>query len=393
MAIPSWKFILTELNGTVIGEVTNAKGRSVTLPLNRMPTAAFTIRLDHDLAPDLVTNDKTCILKCYRTDSQGAQTLVFCGPCISSDEVGSDLAQSIQVNAAGAFWYVNKRIISANVARGTALQGSPLIFSGGGDPADPASLLPINTETVVYLILASANSTDIHAYTGVEFDATASSTSTSVVYPVPVLKKAGEAIAELSVMAPYEFEVRPIEPTPVGGIIAHMGNLVVVDKLGTNRPDAIFEFGTSRANVTSYQRTLSIDTSMNRGIVGFSGWPDTPGVHDLRYASDVTSMTQHGMIEDVVADSGITDDNLRQALVNAHIAVRKYPRQTMVFTPARNATPEPLRDYFVGDTVRGRIVIAGNTRYDADVRVWGMTFTPDDEGNETVALELVEGDD
>ena len=53
----AWQFVLTDLQGVTLGEVTNADERKVTLPHLRIPTASFKVPLYHDRANDLLTTD------------------------------------------------------------------------------------------------------------------------------------------------------------------------------------------------------------------------------------------------------------------------------------------------------------------------------------------------
>jgi hypothetical protein len=107
-------------------------------------------------------------------------------------------------------------------------------------------------------------------------------------------------------------------------------------------------------------------------------------------STNTTAETARGRYEALIDDGGVTWDVLRQALVDQAVAIRGVPRQVVQFTPKQNASPSPFDDYIVGDQVRCRIDIESENILDAYLRVWGITFDIDTEGNEQPTLELVD---
>ena len=57
-----WNFVLTDLQGVVHGELTQADARKVSDPWMRIPTARCTIPLWHPLSDTVMTTE--CMLKC-----------------------------------------------------------------------------------------------------------------------------------------------------------------------------------------------------------------------------------------------------------------------------------------------------------------------------------------
>jgi hypothetical protein len=138
--------------------------------------------------------------------------------------------------------------------------------------------------------------------------------------------------------------------------------------------------------VTSYGR--QIDRSQ---LCNF-GWIEQPAVSDysgILTSQDAASQAARGVYMALIDNGGVEWDVLRQALADANVAIRKQARQVVTFTPKPNATPSPLDDYIVGDQVRARIVVNGVSWLDAMMRVWGITFALDNQGNETPTLELI----
>ena len=366
----AWEFILTQLDGTVIGALQNADERNVVLPHLRIPTASFKIPLWHPHAVSIMDSD--CLLRCYRTDPvTGTRTLAFHGPIVSAEENG-EAGQTIQVNAVGPYWRLGKRML------GTLVAGISF-----GTVAVPRDLGLIGHD-----ILDAVNGA---SFTGIS-KGTRTATSTGVYGPV-WLKPASEAIAELSAgINSFEMAVVPSEPTAVGGVGGwpQIGLMNIAPTIGTTRPDAIFEYGDGSRNMVSYSRKVDRDGMANRVHIAVQGWPDTPeGGELLITRDDTTSQTNRGMFETVANDNGVINGALRQSIADFHLLYRKDPRQQITFKPAANARPAPFIDYNVGDTIRARAVVRGSVRFDALFRVWGLTFGIDSTGNEDTTLELV----
>jgi hypothetical protein len=166
--------------------------------------------------------------------------------------------------------------------------------------------------------------------------------------------------------------------------------------IGTAKPNAIFEYGTPRANVTSYNRSLTRDSYLNRAVVPVAGWPDGASLdlrirEDQAYIDPVTyPSTAVGLYEEAVNDAGVVDNGLRDNIADEHLKYRKTPKQIVTFTVTRNSSPTPYRDFIVGDYVRGRAEVRGIVRFDSMFRIWGATFSLDQNGNESLDLQLVQ---
>ncbi len=367
-APPLWSFILTDLQGVVLGEILNASERTVAFTHKGMPTAGFKIPLWHPLATPILTQET--LLKVYRRDTV-SNKLVFVGPVQSVDESGEDLRQSISVSASGPLIRLTKRFIGTSKA--------------GVSFGSTSSLRDLGL--IAHDILDIVNATE---FSGISKGTLATSVSGAV--GPWYLKNAAEGIAELSVgLNSFDFVVDPTEPTAVAAPWPRIGNLRIAPIIGVNRPDAILEYGTPRANVTSYQRQITRDQMANQTIMSVSGWPDgAPAGKDLIIRTNTTSQTARGLFQDVVSDAGVEDDTLRTLISDEHLLWRSQPKQIITFTPAINASPTPFRDYELSDWIRARAVVRGSVRFDAMFRIWGMNFSIDTNGNESLELQLVQ---
>lgn len=366
---PSWQFILTDLAGVVLGELRGASERQVALPHLRLATASFKLPLWHSLANALMTTDT--LLQCWRTDSLGTRKLVFNGQVWGANEQSDNTTQTIAATALGPFSRLSYRII------GTTRAGIKFPATGTQDLG-----------AIAQDILTTVNG---QTYTGVSNGTYAASVSgaTGVWY----LKNAAEAIAELTTgLNSFEFEIAPTIPTNVGGAGGwpQLGLMNIAPLIGNvSRLDAIYEYGTARANISGYERAVSRDGFLTRGFISANGWPDS-SIQDVISFEDSAARTSRGLFETVVPDGGILDDALRTKVVSFHVAVRKNPREQVTFKAATNARPSPFTDYNIGDYIRARAVVRGTTRFDAMFRVWGVTFNIDSNGNENNEIELIQ---
>jgi hypothetical protein len=377
-APPDWDFLLTDLQGNVLGDIVGAAERAVTLGHKRLPTASFRVPLWHPQAGNLLSGDT--LLQCWRRDAFGAK-LVFNGPVQNVEEVGQALGQTLAVTAVGPFWRLSKRVVGQTKG-GLYLPGPP----AGDPPVQPVG----NLADLAFQIVDIVNG---QQYTGIKKGTVtdkAGIASGALTYPEG-LKVASDMIQELAAgLNSFDWVVTPMVPQgPILNNFPTIGSLDLAPLIGVVRENAIFEYGTPRANVATYTRSLTRDALLNQAIVSVSGWPDGTAA-DLVIRDDVTSQTNRGLLTEVVNDAGVVDSTLRASIGDEHLKYRKNPRQIITFTPAMNARPYPFTDYNVGDWVRARAVVRGSLRFDANFRIWGATFKLDQNGNESLELQLVD---
>jgi hypothetical protein len=365
----AWQFLITDLQGLLHGEVNAADDRKVGLPHLRIPTASFNLPLESPLAD--VVMDTDTLLRAYRYDEpSNTKALVFDGPVVSAEEASDGTKQGIAVVAAGPFWRVTKRFIGKTT--GGYSQGIPT---------------PIDLGLAAHNIIDATNGA---GFTGIGKGSRAAVTTGG--FGPWWLKNAAEAIAELSGgINSFEHVVDPIEPQSEPGGVGgwpRIGNMRIAPAIGQLKPDAVFEYGTDRANVSTYSRSVSREGMMTQGIISVNGWPDTPPPGSgLIIQAD--SVATRGLFEDVVPDAGVVNNTLRSSIVAFHLKYRKVPKEVLTFQPAVNARPAPIVDYMPGDTVRARALVNGKARFDDWFRIWGVTFNIDQTGNENVELELI----
>jgi hypothetical protein len=162
--------------------------------------------------------------------------------------------------------------------------------------------------------------------------------------------------------------------------------------VGSAKPETIFEYGSGRVNIHDYRWITSMEGVVNLLYSVSPDFTDTT-VYPVLTSADAASQTARGVREEVL-QSTLTDNALRQALLDEHIAVRAEPRTIFEIKPAHDdgtgRVPAPFEEYDVGDTITTRIREAnGNIILTGDVRVWGFEVDLSEEGLEGVTLTLI----
>lgn len=370
----AWSLVLADNSYNPLGEILNAGDRQIALLLNGIDTLGFNVRLDNPLSDVMATT--ACHIKAYRNN-----TLQFFGPVVSAQESGDANGARVAINAIGAGWILSKRLAGKSAAG--------QIFSSATDRAAIAGALITATNADGESGIQNGNLTSGSALT----------------YTAGPYRPVMDCLTELaSTFDGFDWRMMPVE-NYAGGMVtgqkiatfnaypaSAQGAGVAGVTLGIDQPNSVFEWGNNtRANIASYTRTVSRDTQANKVYHNVSEGPDAPG-YPTMFNSDPASISAYKLLE-ALADADIHDTALRTALINAHIAVRRNPRQIIDFVPANGSAynlPEYGVDYNVGDRVRARAQYNDSIRFDAMMRVWAVTFALDANGTEQATLKLAQ---
>lgn len=190
----------------------------------------------------------------------------------------------------------------------------------------------------------------------------------------------GEAWTTLCSMAKIDIILSPLwDPANRPGYLAQMNTYPLA---GEEKPTAIFgwdkaprslvgvtdlEDGTQRANLVQY-------------FAGQGGPAVTP-------AEDTTSQGKYGVYEALQHFPGIEGDGWTaavEALAEAEVALRANGQRTVTISPAPERSPSPFTDYYLGD----RVPVVSSNRLrkalDGYQRVYGIPVEVDDNALETV---------
>lgn len=367
MAASKWTFVITKLDHTVIGEIQNAYDRTANIALSRPSTAGFTIRQDNALLPNVFQEDT--LLQVYQ-DS----TLRFWGPNISANFGMQGDTKTVAINAVDPAWRLSKRLAGKN-ATGDKY-GSGKFMVGPKDKGRMAKE-----------IIDKANEED-----ETEIETTSDTCGTEGGYVAgpykPVLDCVGDLAHGLDGFDWY------IEPKLADA--AKIGKLRLAAVVGSEKPNAIFEYGLGKNNVSDISLLRDLGNVLNRGY----HIPDEglEGTETVLSAESASSITERGLYEEVVDLSGITNVALRENWLLNNVEVRKAARLVLGMTTApydaSNPTrvPQPGTDYWIGDLVPARAVTGPNSDivlFNGLTRVWGISVSIDNNGVTSVTPQLV----
>lgn len=364
MAASTWTFVLTKLDHTVIGEVQNAYDRTANIALSRPSTASFTIRQDNARLASIFNEDT--LLQVYQ-DS----ICRFWGPNVSANFGMQGNTKTVAINAVDPAWRLSKRLAGKSSTGDT--YGSGKIFSGAKDKGIMAKEIVDKTNTA--------------GETGIETTSdTCGSTGGYIAGPYkPVLDCIGDLAHGIGGFDWY------IEPKLADA--SKIGKLRLAGVVGSEKPNAIFEYGVGKNNVSD----LSLLRDLGGVLTKAYHIPDEglEGTEPVLNYSDATAITERGLYEETVDLSGVSNEELRKQWLTNNVEVRKKARMVLGMTAApydaSNPTnvPQPGTDYWLGDLVPARAVTEGLILFNGLTRVWGISVSVNDAGTAVVTPSLV----
>lgn len=383
-----WTLELLDYAGVAIGELQNASARKFTDPLNAPKVSTGQIRLDNDLAPDVL--DLARLLRCKRNG-----VLVGMLPLQSGEEVASEGIATIPYVATDPLGDI---LADRLIGKGVDAKGKGVGYAQG------TALLPVVRGQIAKAIIDVTNAAD--GFTGVATDNTwITDASTGYVGPW-YFKQIAEAILEMSAtLDGYDFEIRPTEPVDIGFGAANpkIAEFRTYVARGSAKPDVIFEYGFGKTNLRGYRRPRTIADLLNRAYSLPQGFPDaavqlTPpdangngDTYQTVVANDYdasASVTKWKLREGVVSGD-LTVDAFRKTLCNEHVRIRRNPREQIIIELASNIEYDYGVDYGVGDIVTARAKVNDVMRFDATFRIYAVNFDIDENGNEAVSLTVI----
>lgn len=380
----AWSAVASDSKGSSIGELQQASARKVRFPLDGSRTFSFTVRRDNPLINALRQCDLT-LMHVY-DDAPGVPTLRFIGPVIGYQKQSQDGGGSLAVNCADVGWRVGHRIIEASKSK-----------QGVSYPANASSGGTMDRGLMCASIVNGLNAADYTGLpgsgdTGLRIGTVTPSSSTGV-GPV-YFKNALQQISDLSAtLDGFDWQMLPVEPTQDATGL-QIGTFNCGPTLGTQRPNTVFEYGDGKLNVASFTETGDAAGLLNRAYNLPPGFPDN-ALQDVLTQGDAAAISSRGNVyEDVVQGDYVVDD-MRNRLLQEHIAIRKVPRTVITFQPARDLAPGVVPvygvDYAEGDVVQFRAVEEGVETVNGLFRVYVVEMSIDEEGNATPAVTLLSG--
>lgn len=359
-----WTFVLTKLDGTKIGELTDASARKVTLSLSKVSTASFTVLADHPLLADLFGDGDTLLQVWEDTN------LRFYGPIVSVElatQEDSSQRPTVNVTAADPGWRLSLRLA------GKSLTGTTYTAED-------------KAQTAADIITA----TNSDGATGVKVvSVTSGSTGTYTAGPyVPVLSCIGDLAHGTDGFDWYMTPLVDEEP--------YLAQFDAAAVMGSVRSDTLLEFGAGLNNVATLNYTRDISGMANSVFHLPDGLSSDPGAVVVN-SQDSTSITDHGLYELVADASGIQDATLRNDWTSENVAVRRSPRRVVAASldiqDNTGRVPVLGTDYWLGDFVRARAVVGGIELFDGSVRIYRIQVELNDAGTATITPILIDDDE
>lgn len=361
----AYQFLLEDLAGNARSDLPGATGKSFARAILGMSTGKITVPIWDDQADFLMDGD--ALLHVIDT-SVSPRVDMFRGRLITAEEQTGDGKGTVAATFADGFWTLMKRLCGKSATGFSAGSASSLVSATSIMSSVISTTI---AESPAGIRLGSVTASTANTYTGPHY-----------------YKKIGELITELSgVLDGPDWRIDPIATAASANpYTCNYCEIVIAPALGQTRLDQPWEYGGGRLNVKNYGRVVSNEGTINAGYALPASYPDGGG--NVLLATNAASQARRGLLEEVVP-TDLTVDNLRQQLVDLHIAVRANPRQTMTFEPVNDLSGERLprlrTDYDVGDVMPFRVAIPSKTgaldkRVDALCRVFQVEVTVDERG-------------
>lgn len=378
--VHDWRYIVTDLDGVERGELWQAGDRRFTRPLAGGAGAATfsaALQLDNPMVDEFLgTSAATRLARLVKVYRDGALMGVL--DVLTGEETADASNETFPFSAAGPLiTRLNARFL-----------GRDNVGYQDGSAVAQKDLC----ELIRNIILEANGPEFVAMHSGIDIGSVGFS---SLGYVEKLyFKKMGELMLELSQgLGGPDFQIDPVEPTTIlpdtGFPYARIGLLRVEGQIGQVRPKAIFEYGTGRRNLRSYRRPIDATGMANDVRHLAPGFPDSvqAGVTPVvGWANEATRPTR--LRQDVV-QADLQPDVMRYKLVEEHARIRGYPRETILVTPVADADVSYGTHYVEGDYVEARAKVRGRVRFDALFRIYGVEFTVDALGSESIELALI----
>ena len=293
-----------------IGELTQARGRSLQLALNKAGAFSCTLPLDDQLT-DAVAEVETCIIVTCDQEE------IWSGPIWSINETVAAGTASLQIGAVGWLQTLDKRVV-----RPTWNNAQPITYTDQDAGVIAFDLLARtnNDATLVsapnFLFPGRADPTQLRTRTYQPWSGILS------------------ALNELTdIESGFDMLVDPVTR-----------ELNIYAMIGTVK-DIIFEFP---GDVTSVNRA----TDSGRITNYFTAYSQAPP----QSVADFESISRLGLFEEAQSLSDVFDVEILRAFAAGEILVKARPLRIVTFQPIpesveRPYAPRVFRDYTIGDTI------------------------------------------
>jgi hypothetical protein len=360
---------------TQYGELVDATERLFSFSLNRPEQITFQLPMDAPHAFDIMNHPDGTILLTYKG------TVVMVTEIQTLELVGEGEVHSIAVNCVSSMWVRFAKALIGDTRAGR---------KGPTSATDQGTWLSGNTTGYVLYDYNAKTFGGVSAHTWIlPGNVTASGNISGGVWRYKPLI---ELVQELSATTSgFDFWQNYTDPRSGSAGTASAGTFDIAPVKGTTKSNVVFEYGTAQPNAQRYSFLTDTANMLTRIVSLPPDYPDGVGA-DIVALNDTTRAAAVGYRQEIL-DSDLSAKDLRQALAQDHLDIRKNPRKLFTIDPyiqiGDGRVPEALVDYTTGDIVRGRVVDHDTTLIDGNVRVYGIQIGLDDAGAQTDTLTVV----
>jgi hypothetical protein len=377
-----WDFIISEFDGTNLGDITDGTNITMKFQLNGPSTFTATIPIKHRAFKLLTdrSHGQDVLVKAYRYGRLKDVFSIKTGQIVGGGDQQSLLAITAIQTAYDA--------ISERLAGVTGwvpeLPQLPIGFQAAGDRIAACAWC-----------LAEINA-DFHSQVLVGTIGTGAYIET----PNFKHKRFLDFVNEVSnTWNGFDWWLEPWDPL-WSGAWQFKGSFNAVPLRGSVRKQVQFTYGPySRQNMRDYSYAWDRTNQATRASSLYTiSNPD--GAWDGITIATIRASLNYAALEwvrmprkHIVVDTDLTDTDLVADLLDFTLYLREPPQRIFTFQPTiddnTGQTPAFLEDYFLGDVIRGRVEDQGVLMLDAFVRVYGANISLDENGIEETELVVV----
>ena len=338
--IDDWKFELARSSDLVpIGELANARDRSLTLTLNKAGSFSFTLPMDDELAMELNEVSSAVLIK--RKQLDGTFKTVWSGLVWGIEETTPN---TVAVSTVGWLQTLEKRFISEDQT-----------FTSTDAGSIATTILDLSNQGIIgpiYVIPGNIQATINRDRTYKAYE-----TVLSIIQGLSDIENG------------FDFEVDPSSR-----------ELNIYNILMTDLPNIVFEYG---ANVKQVQRISDASKIVNR----FTAFGSSTAI--AQQANDEDSQIQYGLFEESQSLSDVNDSNILAAYAAAEVITRSQPLRiySLIPYPASEVHKGIYRiftDFNIGDKVyltinKGRLIANRQP-----IRIFSVTISFTNDGAEHI---------
>lgn len=383
--VPQWKFILVNSKDlSEIGELHQARGKSLNLALNTPGSASFTYSFEGNLAADIQVISTG--IMAYRRGSSDTYKLVWSGYI---NEINEDVnGGTMSVSAVGWFERLNKRIARQKVVYKSQYDYNIIVGSGFSIPSGgvASGIMHIANKTAtasgytiasgtVPVVSGSNPNTPTWLNPGAYSAGMRSGTAASQDLSIEQDSSFGEAIMTL-VNQENGCDVY-VDPATRA--------LNVYGKKGSVKSEVYFGYNWGPENIKEFSRSTTTNEIANY-LVGRA-----TGVTAVSVNTDSASLNAFGLFEDHLDITLKTANiNVLQFYTAAEYLFRSDPRTTPTYSVSPypytigSSVPEPFTDYDIGDIVKFRAIREPRVNVNGSFRIFGLSISVTDDGNENI---------